>query len=137
MFPGISNSRSIVNLLTDKRCFKKYIFYADDFWLGLKKIHSFTQQGVYILRIDLEDWKEGKHWAEYRFSLEGSSRGYGLHVSHFSGDLPDALANRTGMRFSTKDRNNDNHRNSNCARTYTGTERFEAGCIHRWTNGFP
>ncbi|TNN37112.1 Angiopoietin-related protein 3 [Liparis tanakae] len=94
----------------------------NDFWLGLKKIHSFTQQGVYVLRIDLEDWKEGKHWAEYRFSLEGSSRGYGLHVSHFSGDLPDALANRTGMRFSTKDRNNDNHRNSNCARTYTGTQ---------------
>lgn len=106
----------------------------NDFWLGLKKIHSFTQQGVYILRIDLEDWKEGKHWAEYRFSLEGSSRGYGLHVSHFSGDLPDALANRTGMRFSTKDRNNDNHRNSNCACTYTGGWWFNA-CRETNLNG--
>ncbi|XP_068445978.1 angiopoietin-related protein 3 [Clinocottus analis] len=106
----------------------------NDFWLGLKKIHSFTQQGVYILRIDLEDWKEGKHWAEYRFSLEGTSKGYTLHVSHFSGDLPDAMANRSGMRFSTKDRNNDNHRNSNCARTYTGGWWFNA-CRETNLNG--
>ncbi|XP_035508560.1 angiopoietin-related protein 3 [Morone saxatilis] len=98
-----------------------------DFWLGLKKIHSFTQQGVYILRIDLEDWKEDKHWAEYRFSLDGPSKDYTLHVSHFSGDLPDAMANSTSMRFSTKDRNNDNQRNSNCARNYTGGWWFN-GC---------
>nr|XP_019953953.1 PREDICTED: angiopoietin-related protein 3 isoform X2 [Paralichthys olivaceus] len=91
-----------------------------DFWLGLKKIHSLAQQGVYVLRIDLEDWKEEKHWAEYRFSLDGASKDYTIHVSHFSGDLPNAMANMTGMRFSTKDRNNINHRNSFCTRNYTG-----------------
>lgn len=96
--------------------------FAEDFWLGLKKIHSLTQQGVYIMRIDLEDWKEEKHWVEYRFSLEGPSMDYTLHVSHFSGDLPDAMANNTGRRFSTKDSKNDNHRNSNCARSYTGKQ---------------
>ncbi|XP_034738275.1 angiopoietin-related protein 3 [Etheostoma cragini] len=97
-----------------------------DFWLGLKKIQSFTQQGDYILRIELEDWKDVKHWAEYRFSLEGPSKGYTLHVSHLSGDLPDAMANSTGMRFSTKDRNDDNHQNSNCSRSYTGGWWFNA-----------
>lgn len=91
-----------------------------DFWLGLKKIYSLTNQGVYILRIDLEDWKEERHWAEYSFSLEGPSKDYTIHVSHFSGDLTDPLANSTGVKFSTKDRNNDNHRSSNCARNYTG-----------------
>nr|XP_046248890.1 angiopoietin-related protein 3 isoform X2 [Scatophagus argus] len=91
-----------------------------DFWLGLKKIHSFAQQGAYILRIELEDWKEEKHWAEYHFSVEGPSKDYTLHVSHFSGDLPDAMANSTGMRFSTKDRNYDLHRSTNCTRNYTG-----------------
>ncbi|XP_054458724.1 angiopoietin-related protein 3 [Anoplopoma fimbria] len=105
-----------------------------DFWLGLKKIHSLTQQGVYILRIDLEDWKEGKHWAEYRFSMEGASKGYTVHVSHFSGDLPDAMANSTGMRFSTKDRNNDNHQNPKCARSYTGGWWFNA-CRESNLNG--
>uniref|UniRef100_A0A3P8SUJ7 Angiopoietin-like 3 n=1 Tax=Amphiprion percula TaxID=161767 RepID=A0A3P8SUJ7_AMPPE len=97
-----------------------------DFWLGLKKIHSITQQGVYTLRVDLGDWKEEKRWAEYCFSLEGPSKDYTLHVSHLSGDLPDAMANSTGMRFSTKDRNKDNHRNSNCARNYTGGWWFNA-----------
>ncbi|XP_063357002.1 angiopoietin-related protein 3 isoform X1 [Pelmatolapia mariae] len=91
-----------------------------DFWLGLKKIHSITQEGVYILRVDLEDWKEEKHWAEYRFSLEGPSKDYSLRVSHFSGDLPDTMANCTGMRFATKDRNTDSNQNSNCARSSTG-----------------
>ncbi|XP_029285551.1 LOW QUALITY PROTEIN: angiopoietin-related protein 3 [Cottoperca gobio] len=105
-----------------------------DFWLGLKKIHSFTQQGVYILRVDLEDWKEGKHWAEYRFSLEGPFKGYSLQVSNFSGDLPDSMAKSTGMRFSTTDRNNDNHQNSNCTRSYTGGWWFNA-CRETNLNG--
>lgn len=96
------------------------VWYAEDFWLGLKKIHSFAQQGIYILRIDMEDWKEERHWAEYHFSLEGPAKDYTLHVSHISSDLPDAMTNTTGMRFSTKDRNNDSHRNTNCARNYTG-----------------
>ncbi|XP_070688645.1 angiopoietin-related protein 3 [Pempheris klunzingeri] len=97
-----------------------------DFWLGLKKIYSFTQQGAYILRIDLADWKEEKHWAEYRVTLEGPSKDYTLHVSHLSGDLPDAMANSSGIRFSTSDRNNDNQRNPNCARNYTGGWWFNA-----------
>lgn len=95
-------------------------FIAGDFWLGLQKIYSLTQQGVYILRIDLEDWKEEKHWAEYQFSLDGPSKDYIIEVSNFSGDLPDALTNNVGMRFSTKDRINDDNRNSNCNRSYTG-----------------
>eukprot|EP00064_Thunnus_orientalis_P015011 superscaffoldBa00002706_g15060 len=103
-----------------------------DFWLGLKKIHSLTQQGVYILRIDVEDWKEEKHWAEYRFSLEGPSNHYTLHLSNFSGDLADAMANSTGMSFFTKDRNDDTKRN--CARNFTGGWWF-SGCGETNLNG--
>lgn len=88
--------------------------------MGLQKIYSLTQQGVYILRIDFEDWKEEKHWAEYQFSLDGPSKDYIIQVSNFSGDVPDALANSTGMRFSTKDRNNGDNQNSSCNRSYTG-----------------
>ncbi|KAF7658538.1 hypothetical protein LDENG_00011610 [Lucifuga dentata] len=97
-----------------------------EFWLGLKKIYSLAQQGTYILRVDLEDWKQEKHWAEYHFSLEGPSTDYTLHLSHFSGDLADAMANSTGMSFSTKNRDNDSHRSSTCARNYTGGWWFNA-----------
>ncbi|XP_029987544.1 angiopoietin-related protein 3 isoform X2 [Sphaeramia orbicularis] len=105
-----------------------------DFWLGLKKIYSIAQQGLHILRIDLEDWKEGKHWAEYHFSLEGPSRHYTIHLRHFSGELADAMANSTGMTFSTKDRNDDKHRNTNCPRNYTGGWWFN-GCGENNLNG--
>ncbi|XP_029003830.1 angiopoietin-related protein 3 [Betta splendens] len=104
-----------------------------DFWLGLKKIYSIAQQGVYILRIDLEDSKEEKHWAEYHFSLEGPSKDYTLHVTHYSGDLPDAMTSSTGMKFSTKDRN-ENNQNPNCSRSYTGGWWF-SGCGDNNLNG--
>lgn len=100
-----------------------WMCYAEDFWLGLKKIYSIAKHGLHILRIDLEDWKEGKHWAEYYFSLEGPSRHYTIHLRHFSGELADAMANSTDTPFSTKDRNDNKHRNANCPRNYTGTEK--------------
>lgn len=101
---------------------------AEDFWLGLKKIHSLTQQGDHILRIEVEDWKEGKHWAEYHVSVEGPSNHYALRVDHFSGDLHDAMTNATGTRFSTKDTNGD-QRNSVCTRSSTGKPFFLFVCL--------
>uniref|UniRef100_A0A8C1HLF8 Angiopoietin-related protein 3 n=1 Tax=Cyprinus carpio carpio TaxID=630221 RepID=A0A8C1HLF8_CYPCA len=97
-----------------------------EFWLGLAKIHSIAQQGQYILHIELEDWKEEKRFIEYTFTLEGPASDYALHVAPLSGDLPDAMSNHTGMKFSTKDRDNDNHDESNCARNYTGGWWFDA-----------
>nr|XP_057928841.1 angiopoietin-related protein 3 [Doryrhamphus excisus] len=105
-----------------------------DFWLGLRKIHSLTNQGVYILRTDLEDWKEAKHWAEYHVSLDGPSEHYTLHLSHFTGDLVDAMANSSSMNFITKDRIDTNQQNSNCTRSYTGGWWF-TGCGENNLNG--
>ncbi|XP_049583073.1 angiopoietin-related protein 3 [Syngnathus scovelli] len=105
-----------------------------DFWLGLKKIHSILKQGMYILKIDLEDWKEDKHRAEYRFSLDDSTEHYALHLTHFSGDLVDAMANSSGVRFSTKDQKNGNPQAPNCARYHTGGWWF-TGCGENNLNG--
>ncbi|XP_056133911.1 angiopoietin-related protein 3 [Lampris incognitus] len=97
-----------------------------EFWLGLKKLHSVAGQGVSILRVELEDWKMERRWAEYQFSLGGPTTHYTLNLSYLTGELPDAMANHTGMSFSTKDKDNDNHRDSNCARNYTGGWWFNA-----------
>lgn len=94
-----------------------------EFWLGLRKIHSLASQGESILRIELEDWKEERRSVEYQFTLEGPQAHYTLHLTHLSGDLPDAMGNHSGMMFSTKDRDNDNHQDSNCAKNYTGMYR--------------
>ncbi|XP_066521086.1 angiopoietin-related protein 3 [Hoplias malabaricus] len=98
----------------------------NEFWLGLAKIYSIVKQGEYILNIQLEDWKEEKRFIEYMFSLDGPETHYTIHLTHLSGNLPDAMSNHTGMMFSTKDNDNDNHEDSNCARNYTGGWWFNA-----------
>ncbi|CAB1323908.1 unnamed protein product [Coregonus sp. 'balchen'] len=97
-----------------------------EFWLGLIKIHSLAGQGDSILRIELEDWKEERRSVEYQFTLEGPQTHYTLHLTHLSGDLPDAMGNHTSMMFSTMDRDNYNHQDSNCAKNYTGGWWFNA-----------
>ncbi|KAJ0065513.1 hypothetical protein NL108_012792 [Boleophthalmus pectinirostris] len=98
--------------------------FERDYWLGLQKLYSVSQQGAHIMRVDLEDWRDVKHWAEYTFSLDGPSSHYTIHMSHISGDLADALANVTAVRFSTKDMATDNHRN--CPRHSTGGWWFDS-----------
>lgn len=88
--------------------------------MGLRKLHSLTQQGTYILRVDLEDWSDKKLWAEYHVSLEGPSEHYALRLSSLSGNLANAMSTSTGVSFSTKDRNNVDQRYSDCTRNHTG-----------------
>nr|XP_023674341.1 angiopoietin-related protein 3-like [Paramormyrops kingsleyae] len=97
-----------------------------EFWLGLRKIHSIARQGDYILRIELEDWKQGRRSADYHFSLEGAALHYAIRLRPLSGSLEDALGNQTGMGFTTKDRDNDNDAEANCAHSYTGGWWFNA-----------
>ncbi|XP_018532843.1 angiopoietin-related protein 3 [Lates calcarifer] len=100
--------------------------FQGEFWLGLRKIHSLATQGNSVLHIQLEDWKQGRRLIEYRFYLDGSESNYTIHLTHLSGDLPDLMSNHTGMMFSTKDRDNDNHQEFNCANNYTGGWWFNA-----------
>ncbi|XP_070830789.1 angiopoietin-related protein 3-like [Chaetodon trifascialis] len=97
-----------------------------EFWLGLRKIHSLCAKGNSVLHIQLEDWKQGRRFIEYRYYLNGPESNYTIHLMHLSGDLPDPMRNHTGMMFSTKDRDNDNHQGSNCAHNYTGGWWFSA-----------
>ena len=99
-----------------------------EFWLGLRKIHSLAAQGNSVLHILLEDWKQGRRFMEYRFHLDGPESNYTIHLTHLSGDFPDPMGNHTGMMFSTKDRDNDNHQDFNCAHNYTGTADVFSEC---------
>lgn len=91
-----------------------------EFWLGLRQIHSLAAQGNSVLHIQLEEWKQGKRFMEYRFHLDGPESNYTIHLTHLSGALPDLMSNHTDMKFSTKDRDNDNHPDYNCARDTGG-----------------
>ncbi|KAI5614625.1 angiopoietin-related protein 3 precursor, partial [Silurus asotus] len=106
----------------------------NEFWLGLAKIYSIARQGVYILSIELEDWKDERRLIEYMFTLEGPASHYTIHLTYLFGNLPDALSNHTGMMFSTKDKDNDNLDESSCARNYSGGWWFN-GCGGTNLNG--
>uniref|UniRef100_UPI00398EF84A angiopoietin-related protein 3 n=1 Tax=Pristiophorus japonicus TaxID=55135 RepID=UPI00398EF84A len=92
-----------------------------EFWLGLEKVHHITRQGDYILYTELEDWKNDKHFIKYTFSLGERETDYTLQLSDsLQGNLLNAMTEQAGMKFSTKDRDNDMRNDTNCAASYSG-----------------
>ncbi|NXD83072.1 ANGL3 protein, partial [Halcyon senegalensis] len=92
----------------------------EEFWLGLNKTHSITNQGDYILRIELQDWRDNKRYIQYAFSLGGPDTDYTLQLSRLSGSIPNALPEQTQLRFSTADHDMDIINEFNCPENYLG-----------------
>ncbi|KAL1275051.1 hypothetical protein QQF64_027865, partial [Cirrhinus molitorella] len=96
-----------------------------EYWLGLKQIHALSIQGNYELRIDLEDFENSTAFAQYGvfgvglFSVDPEDDGYPLTIADYSGTAGDSLLKHNGMKFTTKDRDND-HSENNCASFYHG-----------------
>jgi len=94
-----------------------------DFWLGNDKISILTNQDVYKLRIDLEDFAGQKRYAEYSgFRVADESDKYRMTFDSFlGGDAGDSFSYHKDMPFTTKDRDNDQStRYGNCAQTFKG-----------------
>ena len=116
-----------------------------DYWLGLAPLHQLLQlNGANELRIDLKDHSENSAYAKYRsFNVGDSVSKYTLSFSGYSGTAGNAMvaagvptANVNGMKFSTKDQDNDNvsrgHRN--CAVVSNGGWWYNA-CHQTLLNG--
>ena len=97
---------------------------SGDYWLGLASLYQILQpNGANELRIEFEDYSGNRAYAKYdSFNVEDSSSKYRLSVSGYSGTAGDAIAasgvsyyNVNGMKFSTRDQDNDNKRGINCA----------------------
>ncbi|XP_006010495.1 angiopoietin-related protein 3 isoform X2 [Latimeria chalumnae] len=84
-----------------------------EFWLGLEKLYFMSQQGDYILHIELKDWKNSKRFIEYIFSLGSKETHYILQLTQTAGNVPNAMSEQTKMRFSTKE-------DSNCGENHSG-----------------
>ncbi|XP_042335410.1 fibrinogen C domain-containing protein 1 [Sceloporus undulatus] len=94
-------------------------------WLGLKRIHALTTQASYELRIDLEDFDNETAYAHYGtfsvglFSVDPEEDGYPILIADYSGTAGDSFLKHNGMKFTTKDLDND-HSDNNCATFYHG-----------------
>ena len=101
-----------------------------EFWLGLDYIHwllSLSKSGN-ELRVDLGDSQGNRAYAKYStFSVGDESTKYVLGVSGYSGNAGDSLAYHNGMKFTTKDQDNDLSVSGNCAIFYHGAWWY-SGC---------
>ncbi|XP_022107440.1 microfibril-associated glycoprotein 4-like [Acanthaster planci] len=106
-----------------------------EFWLGNDNLHRLTAQGVYRLRIDLEDFENNTAYAVYdTFRVADGSANYRLTVEGYSGTAGDALSYHSNQSFTTKDRDKDSNGPYNCAVKYSGAWWYKS-CHHSNLNG--
>ena len=109
-----------------------------EFWLGLDKINCLTKEQSNTLRVDLGDFDGNTSYAQYNtFSVGNSTTEYTLTVGGYSGTAGDSLAYHNGMKFTTRDNDNDNNtRNweNNCAKYWHGAWWFNY-CFYSHLNG--
>uniref|UniRef100_A0A8C5P0M1 Angiopoietin-related protein 3 n=1 Tax=Jaculus jaculus TaxID=51337 RepID=A0A8C5P0M1_JACJA len=104
-----------------------------EFWLGLEKIYSIVTQTNYILRIELEDWKDNKHYVEYSFHLGDHETNYTLRVTEIAGNVPMALLEHQELMFSTWDHRAKGH--LDCPESHSGGWWWHGGCGENNLNG--
>ena len=105
-----------------------------EFWLGLSKIHRLTKEGSNTLRVDLGDFEGNTAYANYStFNVSDGSTEYILTVGGYSGTAEDGMGYHNGLRFTTRDNDNDNW-GGNCAQLVTGAWWYN-GCYYSNLNG--
>uniref|UniRef100_A0A8C1Y8U1 Angiopoietin-related protein 4-like n=1 Tax=Cyprinus carpio TaxID=7962 RepID=A0A8C1Y8U1_CYPCA len=93
-----------------------------EFWLGLEKIHSVSKGGHYILKVQFSDWQDEVQTINYPFRLNGEESNYSLRIlGSPTGNLESALSTETStVPFSTRDKDNDQKNDLNCAKQLSG-----------------
>ena len=89
-----------------------------EFWYGLHPLHCLTNQGQWQLRVDFTFTNGTKSYLSYtKFSVGPANSQYQLSISGFTGITTDPFTGQTqnGMKFTTKDRDNDKWDGGNCA----------------------
>jgi hypothetical protein len=104
-----------------------------EFWLGLDKIHRLTATAV-NLRVDLTAPDNSKAYAMYEdFTIGNEASMYAIRFGSYAGTSGDSLTYNEGMKFSTRDRDNDEWSN-NCATARSGAWWYKS-CDNSNLNG--
>lgn len=100
-----------------------FFWSVGEFWLGLEKIYRITEDQDFILRIQMSDWRDEQRVVQYRVRLGGVEENYSLRILESpAGNLESALSSESssGLPFSTRDRDNDQKIDLNCAKHLSG-----------------
>ena len=86
----------------------------------LRTLHKLTSNGVWQLRVDLEDFFGNTSYAEYsNFVIDNGPSYYKLTIGEYSGDAGDSLTHHADMAFTAYDLDHDTWDN-NCAESSKG-----------------
>ncbi|XP_061775801.1 angiopoietin-related protein 4 [Nerophis ophidion] len=95
-----------------------------EFWLGLDKIHSIAKNGGYIMKIQMSDWGNDLASVRLPFRLGGEESKYALQIQETDtvSPLESSLGSdaASGLPFSTRDQDNDQKNDANCAGHLSG-----------------
>ena len=87
-----------------------------EFWYGLRALHCLTGQGGWEMRMDIKLANGTNIFLQYeQFKVASAKDKYKLTVGGFQGTTTDPMASHNGMNFTTKDSDNDQWKNGNCA----------------------
>ncbi|XP_050088564.1 ficolin-1-like [Anopheles aquasalis] len=109
----------------------------NEFWLGLEKIHQITKARKHELIVELKDFDGEYKYARYAaFGIGNGSEEYALkHLGmYYDGTAGPGMWLNKGMKFSTKDRDNDEHSSEHCAQVHEGAWWYNA-CSDANLNG--
>lgn len=95
---------------------------SGEYWLGLENIHLLTKQDNYDLKVEVLGYNGKLYSSESPgFKLEGEDKEYVLHIGNMtSGNYKDLMIELDGLAFTTKDNDNDEWWENNCAYYYRG-----------------
>ncbi|XP_062593573.1 fibrinogen C domain-containing protein 1-B-like [Saccostrea cucullata] len=122
--------------------YKTWIMYkngfgdaSNNYWIGNAAIYALTRDQNQELRIDLKRYDGEQAYAVYStFYIGDEDNKYTLTVSGYNGTASDSLSYNNGMKFTTKDQDNDQSSNENCGVTYYGGWWYK-GCSYSNLNG--
>lgn len=97
-------------------------FWEGDFFIGLDKIHRLTTGQPHELYIHMQRFNGTTYHARYdEFTISGEDDQYRItKLKGFSGSTEDLLSYSKNLRFTTKDRDNDEYYGGNCAYERSG-----------------
>ncbi|XP_049548171.1 fibrinogen-like protein A [Anopheles darlingi] len=109
-----------------------------EFWLGLEKMHQLTKSRTYELIVELKDFSGTYKYTRYNaFEIDSETEQYKLKTlgSWISGNAGDTMTYyNKGMKFSTKDRDNDGSSKTHCAQGREGAWWY-GDCTYANLNG--
>ena len=89
---------------------------TEEFWYGLRPLHCLTNHGQWELRIDYKLTGGLKGYLSYNnFRVGPATEQYPLTITGFDGATTNPFTYNNGMKFTTKDKDNDKWESHSCA----------------------